>query len=397
VKAQSGSYGFPPNINLFSFEVEIMNSFDTLFFPETDIFNEKRYPLLLFFAPLHFLQVVEPGPDSITNSEAELFLKRGLCQAHVPAPLGDNREQFLQLIHDIGERKERFVAQLSGITTASDPLPAGNKPLDFKYSIVSSLLQKYGMKRAITGTDLQLWQARLVLAIAEILDSNEEALREQFSFFNEDEIAAFRALQEETDPDEEDLFSESENIKAGLEKSRLGNIAKRFDAWLRLLQNQPIPPVKVWLASTRASAEQIFNRYESTSKAHAVPLLKLAIPAQIAASGKYVLEEIEKFHKSTIHIHRGLVADFERAVRTVPYVRDMEESLLPYGTDWAEQWENALDDVFPASNYGRNDITFFLLPDQPIVRLLSLPESPSISDDGAGHGLLAVLGSNQAS
>ena len=52
-----------------------MNSFETLFFPETDIFNEKFYPLLLFFTPLHFLQVVEPGPSSVINSEADLFLK----------------------------------------------------------------------------------------------------------------------------------------------------------------------------------------------------------------------------------------------------------------------------------------------------------------------------------
>ena len=167
-----------------------MNSFDTLFFPETDIFNEKRYPLLLFFTPLHFLQVVEHGPGSVTNSEADLFLKRGLCQAHVPAPLGDNREQFLRLIHDIGEQKEHLVDQLSKLTIDSDPAPAGSEPLDFKHSIVSSLLQEYGVKHANTEADLQLWQARLVLAIAEILDSNEEALREQFSFFSEDEIAS---------------------------------------------------------------------------------------------------------------------------------------------------------------------------------------------------------------
>ena len=372
-----------------------MNIFETLYFPETDIFNEKIYPLMLFFTPLHFLQVVEHGTGSVTNSEAELFLKRGLCQAHVPAPLGDNREHFLRLIRDISERKEHLVAQLSGLTTDPSPAQAGREPLDFKHRIISSLLQEYGMEHVTTTTDLQLWQARLVLAIAEILDSNEEDLREQLFFFNEDEIATYRSLQGETDPNEEDLFSESENIKALLEKSRLGNITKRFDAWLRLLQNQPIPPVKVWLASTRASADQIFNRYESTSKAHAVPLLKLAFPAQIAASGKYVLEEIEKFHKSTIHIHRGLVADFERTVRTVPYVRDMEESLLPYGTDWAEQWENALDDLFPASNYGRNDITFYLLPDEPIDRLLSLPESPRISHRDTAHGLLAILGTPQ--
>jgi hypothetical protein len=73
----------------------------------------------------------------------------------------------------------------------------------------------------------------------------------------------------------------------------------------------------------------------------------------------------------------------------------MHESLLPYGTDWAEQWEGALDDFFPASNDGRNDITFYLLPDQPISRLLSLPESPGVPHGDAAHGLLAILGTPQ--
>jgi hypothetical protein len=373
-----------------------MNSFSTLFFPETDIFNQKRYPLLLFFTPLHYLQLVESGPGPVINSDAELFLNRGFCQPHVPAPLGENRQQFLRLIGDIGERKEHFIAQLSGMTTDSDPVPAGSRSLDVEHNIVSSLLQKYDITHLSTGQDLQLWQSRLLLAIAEVLDSNEEALEEQFSFFSEDEIAAFRSLQGEIDPDEEDLFSESEKIKALLEKSRLGNTSKRFAAWLRLLHNQPIPPVKVWLASSRASAEQIFNRYTSAGKAHAVPLLKLALPAQLAASGKFVLLEVEKFHKATMHIHRGLVADFERTAKTVPYLGDKDESLLPYGTDWADQWDAALDDFFPASNYGRNDITFYLLPDQPISRILSPPESPAISHDKVAHGLLAVLGSPQA-
>jgi tryptophanyl-tRNA synthetase len=48
--------------------------------------------------------VVEPGSDSVTNTKADIFLKRDLCQAHVPVPLGDNHEQFLQLIRDISER-----------------------------------------------------------------------------------------------------------------------------------------------------------------------------------------------------------------------------------------------------------------------------------------------------
>ncbi len=372
-----------------------MNFFDTLLFPETDIFNEKYYPLMLFFTPLHFLQVVEHGPGSATNSEAELFLKRGLCQAHVPAPLGDNREHFLRLIHDISERKEHLVAQLSGLTTDSSPAQAGKEPLDFKHGIISSLLHEYGIEHVTTTTDLQLWQARLVLAIAEILDTNEEDLREQLFFFNEDEIATYRSLQGETDPNEEDPFSELENIKARLEKSRFGGITKRFEAWLRLLQNKPVPSVKIWLASTRDSADQVFKRYESTGNAHAVPLLKLALPAQIPASGKYIVEQIEAFHQATMPIHQGLVADFERIARTVPYVHDVHNSLLPYGTDWADQWESALDDFFPAANNGRNYITFYLLPDQQINRLLSLQESSDVSHGDAAHGLLAILDTSQ--
>lgn len=123
-------------------------------------------------------------------------------------------------------------------------------------------------------------------------------------------------------------FSELENIKARLEKSRLGVITKRFDTWFRLLQNQPVSPVKVWLASTRDSADQIFNRYESTGNAHAIPLLKLVLPAYIEASGKHAVEQIEEFQQATVHIHRGLVADFDRIAGTVPYIPDLRESLL---------------------------------------------------------------------
>lgn len=372
-----------------------MNSFATLFFPETDIFNERHYPLLLFFTPLHFLQVVEPALGPVINPEAELFLKSGLCQAHIPAPLEDNREQFLRLIRDVGGQKEHPVAQLSGLINDLNAAPAGSKHMNFKHKIISSLLRKYGVKHATSRNDLQLWQARLVLAIAEILDSSEEALREQLFFFSEDEIATFHSLQGAPDQNEQDPFSELENIKAGLEKSRFGNIAKRLESWLVLMRKQPIPPVQAWLASTRDSADHIINGYESTADAHVVPLLKLALPAHFVASDQYVVKQINEFQQATIHIHRGLVADFERIVRTVPYLRDRYESLLPYDTDWADQWEGALHDCFPASNYGRNDVTFYLLPDTAISRLLSLSESLVAAHGDAAHGLLAILGTPQ--
>jgi hypothetical protein len=375
-----------------------MNSYATLLFPDTDIFSEKRYPLLLFFAPLYFLQLVEPraGAKSDVNNETNLFLHRGLIEAHNPAPLGADRQQFLRLFDDITKRKEHYVAQLGVMTTGSKTASADAGTADQKHGIVSSLLREYGIMQQDPETNLELWQARLVLAIAEMLVSEEDALREELSeqlaFYNEEEIAALRSLQAAKGINEDEFFNELESIRAQLEKPRLSDTLKRFEAWLRLMKNQPLPPVKVWLASSRASAEHVFNRYESIRKTGAIPLLKLAFPAYIDASVKYVVQQIEEFQQATAAIHQGLVADFERVAKTVPYVHDSHESLLPYGTDWAGEWEGMLDVYFPASKDGRKNITFYLLPDQPLTRILSLPESVGASHQQAAHGLLGILG-----
>lgn len=367
-----------------------MNFFETLFFPDTGILNEKYYPLLLFFTPLHFLQLIELEAGSNFDNESNLFLERGLFKAHIPAPLGKNQQQFLRLINDIRKRKEHYLAQLKIISTGAMTAPPEKK----KNAIVFSLLQEFGIKHQNTETDLNLWRALIILALAEFQDSDKKALHEEFSeqlaFFN-GEIAELRSLQKTKGSQEVDLLDKLENLMAQMEKPRLKDLVNRTEAWLRLLKNQPLPLVKIWLAATRDSGEQIFTRYKSVSNSSAVPLLKLAIPAFIDASGKYVVEIIEKFHHDTTAIHRGLVADFERVVSTVPYMRDSPESLLPYGTDWAEKWEGKLNNYFPASQFGRNHITFYLLPGQPLNRLLSSPQSFVVTNETA-HGLLGILG-----
>jgi len=367
-----------------------MNSLDTLIFPDTNIFNEKHYPLLLFFSPLHFLQLVESGVSSETNHEAELFLRSGLCQEHIPAPLGDNRAHFLRLMRDIRARKEHYVSQLNKLSIDARHAPADSKNAPGNI-IVSALLKEFNIEHADTETNLKLWQARLVIAIAEILDSNEENLREELAYFDENEIATLGS-EAADDSNVEDLLKKLTDITGKLEKTPSGSIEKRTEAWLRLMQNHPVPPVKVWLASTRDSTEQIFRKYESIGNGSAVPLIKLAFPAHIMASGNYVVQQIKEFQRATIDIRQGLVADFRRIATTTPYVRDSRESLLPYGKDWADQWEGMLHEYFPASRDGRNYVTIYLLPDQPITRLLSLQESVGTSCDTTAHGLLGILG-----
>jgi len=372
-----------------------MNSFDTLLFPDTNIFNEKYYPLLLFCSPLHYLQPVEPGPESDIYHESSHFLKRGLCQGHSSISVGRNRERFLNLIRNIVEEKEEYATQLRALVTNSLSAPGTTTHSTIRNEIVSHLLQKYSVEHKTTESEMELWQARLLLAIADTYDSEEEALSEELLLFDEDEIAALNSLPRESDSNGESIFDELGDMVFRLEKSQVINNKKRFEAWLCLLKNHPLPSIKLWLASSRDSGERIFQKYKTTGNDVAVPLLKLALPAHISASGKYVVKQIEAFQRATDRIHMGLVADFERIATTVPYQRGSQESLLPYGTDWAEQWEFALDEHFPASSDGRKSITFYLLVDQPVARLLSLPKTVAPPHAPFAHGLLGILGDSQ--
>lgn len=371
-----------------------MESLDTLIFPDTNIFHEECYPLLLFFTPLHFLQLVEPGSDSNADDEAAHFLKSGLCQAHIPAPLGDNQEKFLRLIGDMKARSKEYVAQLRTLIIDCATAPAGSEAANPKHTIISSLLHKHGIKHYSSEAELNLWQARLVLALAEILYKNEDDLHDELSFFTEEEIAMFHILQKENEQAEDEPLSELDNLRTQQEKHHVGNTIKRFEAWLRLLKNRPAPRVNIWLTTTRVSADQVFARYESANQGRAVPVLKLVFPAHIMASGKYVIEQIQAFQQASRHIRQGLITDFQRIVTTVPYVADVHESLLPYKTDWAEQWQVMLEDYFPAAKDGRSDVTFYLLPNQTIPKLLSLPTPDDTTIGHAAHGLLALRGSS---
>ena len=173
-----------------------MNTLDTLYFPGTVLLSGSQYPLFLLFPQVHILQPVEAGEhDGATAEQPDIFIKNGFCQAHTPCPLGDSRERFLHLIDDIRDRKDDYAAQLSSLTMAAMSVPRQQGD-DTTQGIISSLL---GTKAAEDEQakqetiELALWQARLVLKIAEILDREEEEIAEQLSLLDDREISPFQA------------------------------------------------------------------------------------------------------------------------------------------------------------------------------------------------------------
>ena len=370
-----------------------MNSFDTLIFPDTDILKEEYYPLLLLCSPLHFLQLVETTPGTKADQEVEHYSSHGLLRAHTPAPLGDNRQAYLDLIDDIRDNKYSYVNELKTLTTQSGPAARGVTPNSDMYDFICSLLKKYGIALKDIDSQLELWQSRLVLSLAEMLTKETDELEEDISYFDEEEMSALRLLTKADGANQGDISNEVRNFKNQTKKTQSGFIKKRFDAWLYLMQQQPLPQVKLWLASTRIAGDQLLQRYESATGKHAVPVQKIALPAHISASDKYVVKQVEAFQGATKLIHRGLTADFERITTTVPYV-DSPESLLPYGTDWADQWETMLYDYFPAGENGRQNITMYLLPNQQIQQFAGpfpTTEEDAVTSLQRAHDLLGIL------
>ncbi len=366
-----------------------MISFKTLLFPDTDICKDRLYPLFLFFAPIHYLQTVEPDPEGEQRTDSDIFMEQGLCQGHTPVPLEKNRRRFLHLIKDIKERRDGYTAQLASLTMAAMSAPPAAKRGEAKHEIISSLLATQALPSSSSDRETDLWQARLVLAIAEILEKDEAELRENLDMLDSREIEMFRSLKGD-DRDEDDPFAELEEIQARIETRRPHAEKNRFNAWLRIMRYFQPPDGLFWLASSQDSADQIISRFEEKTGGLAIPVLSLPFPARIDISADYLLKEISTFHEASKQLRQEIGNELENLARAENYDPGSTELLLPGNADWPAAWEALLEDRFPASNHGRSEVTISILPAAPITDLLSLKQQAG-AVSSFKHGLLGVL------
>ena len=179
------------------------------------------------------------------------------------------------LLLDIENRKDDYAAQLSSLTIAAMSQPPSQKSGEKRHEIVSSLLSGSALSSDSDKGEVDLWQARLVLAIAEMLDREEEELQQHLQILDARELDMLRKLQGESD-DEEDPFNQLEEIRTQMLKARSGEMKKRFRAWLQLMKRKPLPEHSLWLATSQDSADQIFNEYEKKTGTIAIPVFKTA-------------------------------------------------------------------------------------------------------------------------
>ena len=129
----------------------------------------------------------------------------------------------------------------------------------------------------------RLWQNRLVLALAEILDKEEAELAENFSNIDSSEMDLFQALKGEIDAEagteEEDPFAELTRIRSKLSQQRPGTIKRRLQAWKSFYASGKLAEeFWLWITANEEAGEMLISHYEAVSTRVSVPLLRLNIP-----------------------------------------------------------------------------------------------------------------------
>jgi hypothetical protein len=377
-----------------------MNTLDTLYFPDTVLPLYQLLPLALFFNAIHLLQPVEQdekeGGDESSDSGSYPFTELGFCQVYTPSRLGVDRDRFLHLLHDIRNKKDAYVEQLSYLTLASLSAPVSRGD-NSKQAILSSLLQ--GMDQDSEAADeqerLALWQARLVLKIAEILDQEEEELALQLATVDDNEIALFRRLQGEIresgeEGAGEDPFLELLELKQKMNQPRPGMIKNRLRAWNRLYLSGPLP-VQPWLWTTRRqeAADILLEQYEKESGQTPLSLLQIELPARISQENTEVIREVEQFRTGMQPDLQELAVILGKLVMNeMPIISD-PALLVPQASAWQEKWNSRLESSFPASQYGRTSLTIYLLAETSFPALIGDLQGKEMKSP-IRHVLLAV-------
>jgi hypothetical protein len=372
-----------------------MDTLETLYFPDTVLTTDSQSALFLLFNPVHVLQPVETDTaENPVTEPTDTFMDAGFCQVHTPAPLGADRDRFLHLVSDIQNRKDDYAAQLSSLTLASMSVPQGSSG-EARHEIVSSL---FGIpdtdpedKQKEETQQAELWQARLVLAIGEILDREEEEIADAMSMLNSSETALFdRLLGKDEDVEDDDLFKDLKQLKEKVEPTRPGMIKNRLKAWLSLYRAGNLPDWWLWTTTRPEAADILLEMFEKKTDRMSIPLWQSELPAATGIELQDHMDKIETFKKEARTLTTGIAQKFNGLARQEIAAGSEYEVALPEAAAWGEEWEALLEKHFPTELYGRTPICFHMLCN------LSLPELAGAGDTTAGnrmrHGILAVVG-----
>lgn len=365
-----------------------MNSLNALYFPGTDLYSIRQYPIFLLFQKMHLIRPVEEDPAGLGKQSSDSFIKSGFCQVHTPCPLGENRDRFVHLVADISRRKDDYAAQLSSLILAGTSSLSAQDD-DSERAIRSSIFTPDAEKVKVVQEDKdgKLWQARLVLAIAEILDREEEEIARNLAMLEDDQAELFKELHGDIDElEEENPFAELSRLESNLGAANSGNMKKRCNAWKTLFLEDDMGECEIFLTTSQDAGDLLLEAYEKKTNQPGLLAATLALPGLIGWNSAEAHQAVLAFRDKNSELLSGIHAHLADLMQKDTCTE--QETGSTAVTALTEQWNGQLETIFPTEQFGRIPVKCYVFPGLPCATLIGTTQP---ENSAAKNGLLIVV------
>jgi len=379
-----------------------------LIFPETEPSIHDIGKLLFFFDSLSYYLPTESDAEGLIDQN----LFDNLCTGYVPAPLHEDLSRFNHLLGEMENSRSGDLARL--FSSAKSPIATGqirDKDEASSSSILSALQEDNGEKAHIQLKE-RLWQARLILKLAEMLNRRESEVRQGLAKVSSDEQKTFASLagSNGTEPGDPAQFSALEkplHLKGKIEYpedySAGGSamlIPLRIKAWAELFLADSSPNRPFILVTTnRDNGSTILDRYENIWRKTPQKLFSLSIPMfpGLGSSKSAKEQYIASRNKLRLAAKENLNY-FENFLRETAVLHDSSSDKredISIDAEHIAAWEETVKIDFPNPATGYQKLDFYCLPGIPsctlVQRLFHLEPTPSVNEQGYTTSILAIL------
>ena len=346
-----------------------------LLFPETEPSIHDIEKLLFFFNPLTYYL---PTETDIEDKNRQNLLTN-LCSGYVPAPLHEDLSRFNRLLREMENSRPDDLARL--FSTAASPIATGqirDKDEASSGSVLSAMQNDNGNKAHARHKE-RLWQARLILKLAEMLYRREREVRQGLALISSDEQKNFASLEglsetESADPaqiaDLEKFTQLKDKIDYPADYSMGASsmlIPLRVKAWaeLFLADSSPNRPFTL-VTSSPDSGSTLLDGYENAWGKTAQKLFSLSIPtfpginSSKSATEHYVLNR-NKFRLAA----EEELQYFESILRETAVLQNTATEKFPeisLQPKHAAAWEEKINLEFPVPATDFQKLDFYCFP-----------------------------------
>lgn len=234
------------------------NTFSALIVPAT-IAQEEVIRQLLLYVETVFLYA--PSENNHLNLSPEL---QDFCQQYAPVPFGEFLTNFEQLMHDMtSHRTDYYGGRLSSLSAKASSVDEES---------VWRLIKRLSAGTADTAQQETLFQARLLLKLAELRDQEEKEITQTLTDLDARSQTLLHGL---TNGDEDDASEIRGKISQNQQPAG-DSLDKRLQAWAHLFMADPRRE-EHWLLAAPQEVLAILSEYATTS-INETPALILSLP-----------------------------------------------------------------------------------------------------------------------